>query len=91
MRFIFANEYFPFWQPLKIGLRTNKGLEFIAKKVWGWIAAGDAQKIHIEPRSPWENGYCENFNTHFRDELLKGKIFYTHKESQILIEKWQHH
>jgi len=27
----------------------------------------------IEPGSPWENGYCENFNGKLRDELLNGR------------------
>ena len=32
--------------------------------------------------SPWENGYCESFNSKLRDELLNGEIFYTLKEAQ---------
>jgi putative transposase len=41
------------------------------------------------PGSPWENGYIESFNGKMRDELLNGKIFYTLKEAQILIEMWR--
>jgi transposase InsO family protein len=40
------------------------------------------------PGSPWKNGYCESFNRHFRDELLNGKIFYSLKEAQIIIEQF---
>ncbi|MGD0636317.1 MAG: transposase, partial [Beijerinckiaceae bacterium] len=43
------------------------------------------------PGSPWENGYCESFNSKLRDELLNGEIFYTLREAQVLIESWQHH
>ena len=43
------------------------------------------------PGSPWENGYGESFNARFRDELLNGKIFYTLKEAQIIIEDWRKH
>ena len=42
-------------------------------------------QIHM-PGSPWENGYCESFNSKLRDELLNGEIFYTLKEAQIVIE-----
>jgi transposase InsO family protein len=43
------------------------------------------------PGSPWENGYCESFNSKRRDELLDGEIFYTLKEAQIVIEGWRQH
>jgi len=38
-----------------------------------------------------ENGYCENFNVRFRDELLNGKIFYSLKKAQTIIEQWGKH
>ena len=41
--------------------------------------------------SPWENGYCESFNSKLRDELLNGEIFYSLAEAQILIESWRRH
>jgi putative transposase len=44
---------------------------------------------HIEPGSPWENGYCESFNGKLRDEFLNGEIFYSLKEAQILTERWR--
>ena len=43
------------------------------------------------PGSPWENGYCEGFNSKLWDELLNGEIFYTLKEAKILIESWRRH
>jgi transposase InsO family protein len=43
------------------------------------------------PGSPWENGYCESFNSKLRDELLNGEIFYTLKEAKIIIEGWRQH
>ena len=46
---------------------------------------------YIEPGSPWENGYCESFNSKLRDELLNGEIFYTLREAEILIEAWRRH
>ncbi len=72
-------------------IRSDNGPEFVAEKVRKWITTVDAKTAFIEPGSPWENGYCESFNSRFRDELLNGEIFYTLKEAQIIIEKWRVH
>jgi transposase InsO family protein len=57
---------------------------------WNWSKNG-----YIEPGSPWENGYCESFNSKLRDEFLNGEIFYSMKEIRVLAERWrsplQHH
>ena len=50
-----------------------------------------ARTAYIEPGSPWENGYCESFNSKLRDELLNGEIFYSLKEARIIIESWRRH
>ena len=50
-----------------------------------------AKTTFIAPGSPWEKGYCESFNSRFRDELLNGEVFYTLREAQILIERWRCH
>ena len=46
--------------------------------------------LFIEPDSPWENGYCESFNSKLRDKLPNGEMFTTLRESQVLIENWRH-
>jgi putative transposase len=46
--------------------------------------------LFIEPDSPWENGYCESFNSKLRDELPNGEMFTTLREAQVLIENWRH-
>lgn len=51
-----------------------------------WIAAVGAKTAFIEPGSPWENGYCESFNSKLRDELLNGEIFYSLAEAKVIIE-----
>jgi transposase InsO family protein len=63
----------------------------VAKAVRDWVSAVGAKTAYIEPGSPWENGYCESFNSKLRDELLKGEIFYTLKEAKIVIESWRRH
>jgi len=72
-------------------IRSDNGPEFIAKAVRDWITAVGAKTAYIEPGSPWENGYCESFNSKLRDELLSGEIFYTLKEAKIVIEGWRRH
>ena len=47
--------------------------------------------LFIEPGSPWENGYCESFNSKLRDELLAGEQFSTLHEAKVLIEQWRRH
>ncbi len=34
--------------------------------------------------SPWENGYCESFNSKRRDEFLSLEFFYSMKELRVL-------
>jgi putative transposase len=72
-------------------IRSDNGPEFVAKAVRAWIGAVGAKTAYIEPGSPWENGYCESFNSKLRDELLKGEIFYSLKEAKIVIESWRRH
>jgi putative transposase len=71
--------------------RSDYGPEFVAKAVQEWITALGARTAYIEPGSPWENGYCESFNSKLRDELLKGEISYTLEEAKVLIEQWRRH
>ena len=72
-------------------VRSDNGPEFVAKAVQDWIRAVGAKTAYIEPGSPWENGYCESFNSKLRDELLDGEIFYTLEEARVIIENWRRH
>jgi len=70
-------------------IRSDNGPEFLARALREWITALGAKTAYIEPGSPWENGYCESFNSKLRDELLNGEIFYTLKEAKVVIETWR--
>jgi len=70
-------------------VRSDNGPEFIAKAVREWIAAVGAKTAFSEPGSPWENGYCESFNSKLRDELLNSEIFYSLAEAKVIIEAWR--
>jgi putative transposase len=67
-------------------IRSDNGLEFVAKAVQESIAVVGAKTAYIERGCPWENG-----NARLRDELLDGEIFYTLREAQIVIESWRRH
>ena len=51
-------------------MRSDNGPEFVATTLRKWIADVGTQTAYIEPGSPWENGFCESFNSKLRDELL---------------------
>ncbi len=70
-------------------IRSDNGPEFVAKELRKWLAKTGAKTLYIEPGSPWENGYCESFNSKMRDEFLNGEIFYSLKEARVLAERWR--
>ncbi len=72
-------------------LRSDNGPEFIALTLRKWISDVGTQTAYIEPGSPWENGYCESFNSKLRDELLNLEVFSSLREAEVLIEKWRNH
>lgn len=72
-------------------IRSDNGPEFIATALRQWLQQLNVKTLYIEPGSPWENGYCESFNSKLRDELLAREIFYTLKEAQILVESWRNY
>lgn len=70
-------------------IRSDNGPEFVAKQLREWLARTGAATLYIEPGSPWENGYCESFNSKLRAEFLNGEIFYSLKEVRVLTERWR--
>ena len=72
-------------------IRSDNGPEFVARDLRQWLATTGAKTLYIEPGSPWENGFCESFNSKLRDEFLNGEIFYSMKEIRVLAERWRVH
>jgi transposase InsO family protein len=72
-------------------IRSDNGPEFVARNVRTLLTRLGVKTLYIEPGSPWENGYCESFNSKLRDELLEGEQFSTLYEAQVLIERWRRH
>ena len=72
-------------------IRSDNGPEFIAIALRDWLGRLGVKTLYIAPGSPWENGYCESFNSKLRDEFLNREILYSLKEAQVLIEWWRQH
>jgi transposase InsO family protein len=69
-------------------LRSDNGSEFTAKKLRQWLVDIGVITTYIEPGSPWENGYCESFNSRMRDEFLNGELFGNMYEAIVLTRRW---
>jgi transposase InsO family protein len=70
-------------------LRSDNGPEFVAKAVRVWLEKAGIGTLYIEPGSPWENAYCESFNSRLRDELLNRELFVSVQEAQVLSAEWR--
>lgn len=68
-------------------IRSDNGSEFTAAAVREWLSAAGIQTLHIEPGSPWQNGYCESFNSRLRAEFLDRETFRTLQEAQAMTER----
>ena len=69
-------------------LRSDNGSEFTATRLKQWLQDLGVKTAYIEPGSPWENGYCESFNSKMRDEFLNGELFDTLQEAIILTRRF---
>ncbi len=69
-------------------MRSDNGPEFIAQAVRDWLAESGVETLYIEPGSPWENGYCESFNSRLRDELLNRELFMDLREAKVVVEDY---
>lgn len=69
-------------------LRSDNGSEFTATHIREWLRDVGVGTLYIEPGSPWENGYCESFNSKMRDEFLNVELFDTMFEAIALTKMW---
>ena len=69
-------------------IRSDNGSEFVAGKLRDYLASACVTTLFIEPGSPWENGYCESFNSRMRDEFLNMELFETWYEVEVLTKRW---
>ena len=72
-------------------LWSDDGSEFTVKVVRDWLARVGMETLHVEPGSPWENGYIESFKRRLRDELLNVEVLDIVLEGKVLCEQWRGH
>lgn len=70
-------------------MRSDNGPEFIAVAVRRWLETQGIATLYIEPGSPWENAYCESFNSRLRDGLLNREEFASELEAKVLSAEWR--
>jgi transposase InsO family protein len=71
-------------------IRSDNGPEFIAYGLCFWIYQQNIDTHHIDPGSPWQNGFVESFHARFRDECLNLETFISVVEAQVIVERWRH-
>jgi hypothetical protein len=67
-------------------IRSDNGPEFVAKFLMKFMAMHGAAARHIDPGSPWQNGYNERFNGTLRDECLNMETFHNRDHARALIK-----
>jgi len=72
-------------------IRTDNGPEFISELLHRWTEEKGVKLIHINPGSPWENGYVESFHDKLRRECLNGELFFSRGEAQVVVDWWREH
>ena len=72
-------------------IRSDNGSEFVAKLSASGSRLWAPRRLTSSQAARGRTVTCESFNSKLRDELLKGEIFYTLKEAQIVIENWRRH
>ena len=72
-------------------VRSDNGGEFAAQHVCAWLYAHQIDTYHIQPASPWQNGYVESFHAHLRDECLEFETFLTVWDCQVVLTRWRAH
>ena len=70
-------------------LRSDNGPEFVAEALETWLKGRGVVTHHIDPGSPWQNGYGESFNGKLRAECLDLEIFETDEEARRVLEAWR--
>jgi putative transposase len=56
-------------------IRSDNGSEFICEALKRWLPQHGTEAIQVAAGSPWQNGFCESFNSRLRDEFLEREEF----------------
>lgn len=69
-------------------LRSDNGPEFVSAAVQKWLANRLIGTHYIDPGSPWQNPYCESFNSIFRTTCLDRWLFESVTEARAVTAQW---
>ena len=69
-------------------IRSDNGPEFVATAVQQWLKDKHVDTHYIDPGSPWQNAYCESFNSIFRTTCLDRWLFCSMTEARVVINQW---
>ncbi len=69
-------------------LRSDNGPEMVSKAVQKWLKEKHVDTHYIDPGSPWQNAYCESFNSTFRTTCLDRWLFRSMTEARVIINQW---
>ena len=64
------------------------GPELVSAAVQEWLKDKHVDTHYIEPGSPWQNAYCESFNSIFRTTCLNRWLFSSLTEARVVINQW---
>ncbi|WP_438012799.1 transposase [Psychrobacter raelei] len=64
------------------------GSDFTSKVFTDWTSAHDIYIDYIDPGSPYQNAYIEQFNRSYRNEILDCYLFNNLNEVSNLTESW---
>jgi len=69
--------------------RSDNEPESIAHSLKRWSENSGTTTAYIEPRSPWQNGFAESFNSRFSDKFLNTEPFTSVAEPEALSDRWR--
>lgn len=70
-------------------VRCDNGPELVAHALRRFCREQATETAYIEPGAPWQNPFCESFNSTVRDELLDVELFANLAEAKLIVEDWR--
>ena len=69
-------------------IRSDNGPELVSSTVQKWLREKHVDTHYIDPGNPWQNAYCESFNSIFRTTCLDRWLFGSMTEARVVINQW---
>ena len=69
-------------------IRSDNGPELVSSAVQKWLKKRHVDTHYIDPGSPWQNAFCESFNSIFRTTCLDRWLFGSMTEARVVINQW---